>query len=59
MADLVEKNITSVDLGDDTDPEDLRAFIDAAEPGEFGPVDPDLEATVRMARAILENAEDE
>ena len=32
---------------------------DAAESGEFGPVDPGLEATVRMARAILENAGDE
>ena len=37
--------------------EDVRAFIDAAESGEFGPVDPGLEATVRIARALLEHAD--
>ena len=59
MADLVEANVSDVDLGDDTDAEDLRAFIDAAESGEFGPVDPGLEATVRIARTLLEHAEDD
>ena len=58
VADLVEKNVSGVDLDDDTDAEDLRAFIDAAESGEFGPVDPGLEATVRIARALLENVDE-
>jgi len=59
VADLVEANVSDVDLGEDTDAEDLRAFIDAVESGERGPVDPGLEATVRIARALLENAEGE
>ena len=59
VADLVEANVSDVDLGEDTDAEDLRAFIDAVESGEHGPVDPGLEATVRIARALLENAEGE
>jgi hypothetical protein len=59
MADLVEANVSDVDLDADTDAEDLRAFIDAAESGEFGPVDPGLEATVRIARALVEQAEDD
>jgi hypothetical protein len=59
MADLFESAEFDVELTDGADAEDLRAFIDAAESGELGPVDPGLEATVRMARAILENAEDE
>ena len=58
VADLVEKNVSGVDLDDDTDAEDLRAFIDAAESGEFGPVDPGLEATVRIARTLLENVDE-
>ena len=29
VADLVETNVSGVDLDDDTDAEDLRAFIDA------------------------------
>ena len=57
VADLVEANVSDVDLDADTDAEDLRAFIDAAESGAFGPVDPGLEATVRIARALLEHAE--
>ena len=58
VADLVETNVSGVDLDDDTDAEDLRAFIDAAESGEFGPVDPGLEATVRIARTLLENVDE-
>jgi hypothetical protein len=59
LADAVEAAEFDVDLAGDTDAEDLRAFIDAAESGEFGPVDPGLEATVRIARALLEQAEDD
>ena len=58
VADLVEENVSGVDLDDDTDAEDLRAFIDAAESGEFGPVDPGLEATVRIARTLLEHTDE-
>jgi len=59
VADLVEANVSDVDLDEDTDAEDLRAFIDAVESGEHGPADPGMEATVRIARALLENAERE
>jgi len=57
VADAVEANLSDVDLDEDTDAEDLRAFIDAAESGEHGPADPGMEATVRIARALLENVE--
>ena len=57
VADIVADQLSDVGLGEDTDADDLRAFIDAAEAGEFGPVDPGLEAQVRIARAILEAAD--
>jgi len=59
VADAVEANVSDVDLDEDTDAEDLRAFIDAVESGEHGPADPGMEATVRIARALLENVEND
>jgi len=58
VADMLEDELTDAELGDDTDVDDLRAFVDAAERGEFGSVDPALEAQVRIARAILEAVDD-
>jgi hypothetical protein len=40
------------------DPEELRAFVKRAEAGEFDPVDPELEATIRIGRAILDEDTD-
>ncbi len=53
VADLVESNEFDIELADDQDADELREFIERAEAGEFGDADPGLEATVRIARAIL------
>ena len=55
LADAVESGDLDLSLADDQDAEDLRAFVDAAERGELGPVDPGLEAQVRIARALLDD----
>ena len=57
LADAVEGGEFDVSLADDQDPEELREFIRRAEAGEFG-VDPGVEATVRIARAILDEDTD-
>jgi hypothetical protein len=57
LADAVESGDLELSLADDQDAEDLRAFVDAAESGELGPVDPGLEAQVRIARALLNDME--
>lgn len=57
LADAVESGDLDLSLADDQDAEDLRAFVDAAERGELGPVDPGLEAQVRIARALLDDTE--
>ena len=53
LADAVESGNLDLSLDDDQDAEDLRVFVDAAERGVLGPVDPGLEAQVRIARALL------
>jgi len=59
LADLVESGEFDIALDDDQDAEDLAEFVRRAEAGEFD-ADPALEATVRMARALLEDdVEDE
>ena len=58
LAAAVESGDLDLSLDDDTDAEDLRAFVDAAESGELGPVDPGLEAQVRIARALLDDLDD-
>ena len=55
LADAVESGDLDLSLADDQDADDLREFLDAAEAGEFGPVDPGLEAQVRIARALLDD----
>ena len=44
LADAVESGDLDLSLADDQDAEDLRAFVNATESGEVGPVDPGLEA---------------
>lgn len=56
MADLVESGEFDISLADEQDREELREFVARAEAGEFDPVDPGLEATVRIARALLNDA---
>jgi hypothetical protein len=59
LADAVESGDLDLSLADDQDAADLRAFVDAAESGELGPVDPGLEAQVRIARALLADVDDD
>jgi hypothetical protein len=58
LADAVESGDLDLSLADDQDAADLRAFVDAAERGELGSVDPGLEAQVRIARALLDDMEE-
>ena len=44
---------------DDQDVEDIRDFVERAESGRLGPVDPGLEAMVKVARLILEEQKDQ
>ena len=55
LADAVESGDLDLSLADNQDAEELREFVDAAERGELGPVDPALEAHVRIARALLDD----
>ena len=59
LADAVESGDLELSLDDDADAEELREFVDRAEAGEFGPVTPDLEAQVRIVRALLADVDDE
>jgi len=59
IADLVESGEFDVSLADDQDPEELRAFLDAVDRGEYDPIDPGLEATVRIVRTLLAGADEE
>jgi len=60
LADVVESGDMDIELADAQDAEELREFVERAEAGEFDlRADPGLEATVRIARAMLENAEGE
>lgn len=54
LADAVESGDLDLSLADDQDAAALREFVDAAESGELGPVDPGLEAQVRIVRALLD-----
>ena len=55
LADAVESGDLDLSLAEDQDAEELREFVDAAERGELGAVDPGLEAQVRIARALLDD----
>ena len=58
LADAFERGEFDVELDGDTDREDLEAFLERAEAGEFG-ADPGVEATVRIVRALLEESDGE
>ena len=58
LADAFESGEFDVELDGDTDREDLEAFLERAEAGEFG-ADPGVEATVRIVRALLEESDGE
>ena len=59
LADAVESGDLELELEEGQDPEELRAFLDAVDRGEYDPVDPGLEATVRIVRALLADADEE
>lgn len=59
LADAVESGDLELSLDDDADADELREFVERAEAGEFGPVTPDLEAQVRIIRALLSDVDDE
>jgi hypothetical protein len=55
LADAFEDgSLADAHVPADADREELRAFLEAVEAGEFDPVDPGLEATVRIVRALLD-----
>jgi len=59
IADLVESGESDIQLAEEQSKEELREFVRKADAGEFDPVDPGLEATVRIARALLEESDTE
>ena len=60
LADLVESGDMDIELADGQDAEELREFVERAEAGEFDlRADPGLEATVRIVRAMLDDADGE
>lgn len=58
LADAVESGDFEIALADDQDADELREFVERAEAGELGDADPGLEATVRIARALLEDVDE-
>ena len=58
VADLLEETNHGIQLADDQDPEQLREFIETVKNSDE-PTDPGTHATVRMARALLEQTEGE
>jgi len=60
IADAVESGEFDISLAEDQSREELEAFVRKAEAGEFDlRADPGLEATVRIARAILDDDTEE
>ena len=59
LADAVETGELEISLADDQDVDELREFVERAEAGEFDPVDPGLEAQVRIARSLLDDVDGE
>jgi hypothetical protein len=57
VADLLDSGELDVQLSADQDPEELREFIENVKNSDE-PADPGTNATVRMARALLEKTDD-
>jgi len=59
IADAVESGEFNIQIAENQSEEELREFVRKAEAGEFDlRADPGLEATVRIARALLDDADD-
>jgi len=60
LADAVESGELDIELADNQDAEELRDLVERAEAGELDlRADPGLEATVRIARSLLDDDTDE
>jgi len=55
LCDAVKSGDVDLSLADDQDAKDHQAFIDVVKSGELGPVDPGVEAQVRIARTLLDD----
>jgi hypothetical protein len=58
LADYIESNEVNIQLSEDQDPEELREFIKSVENSDQ-PADPGTNATVRIARTMLDDADNE
>lgn len=58
IADFMESEEFDVEVETEQDREDLEEFIERAERGEFG-ADPAIEASVRIARKMLRELDDD
>lgn len=59
LAAAFESGEIDIELGDHTDREALEAFLERADVGDFGANDDALEATVRIARGLLDADRDD
>jgi len=60
IADAVESGEFDIQLAEDQSREELEEFVRKAEAGEFDlRADPGLEATVRIVRSLLDDADGE
>jgi hypothetical protein len=58
LASLIESDELNVELSEDQDPEELREFIKSVEDSDQ-PTDPGTNAAVRIARTMLDDADNE
>lgn len=56
LADLIATDLSAVALSEEQDPAEIREFITSVEDSDE-PADPGTNAAVRIARAVLEQAE--
>jgi hypothetical protein len=57
LADLIATDLSAVALSEEQDPAELREFITSVEVEDSDePADPGMNAAVRIARAVLEQA---
>jgi hypothetical protein len=56
LADLIATDLSGIALSEEQDPAEIREFITSVEDSD-DPADPGTNAAVRIARAVLEQAE--
>jgi hypothetical protein len=56
LADLIATDLSGIALSEEQDPAEIREFITSVEDSDE-PTDPGTNAAVRIARAVLEQAE--